>query len=301
MTINWLIPALLAPVAYTGVNFIDKYIVEKEVKDYRGMPIYGTIMGLVMGLVFWIATGFPVLILRDALILLLSGALIIWAAALYFKAISMEDASKLILLFQMTPIMILVMSYLFLGEKVTLEQFFGFFLILGSVLGVSDNISRKGFQTTPTFWLILLVDFMWALSAILMKFSISENSFAEVLSYESWGIGIGGIILYTFFADIRNSFNTSIKTVRKLALGIMFSNEALYVLGKSLTFFAYSLGPAALISIIGSTQVFMGIFMGLLITIIAPQIVKEDIAKKTLLRKILLSCVMFVGLILVSK
>ena len=116
---TWIIPALLAPILYTIVNFIDKYIVTKEVKDYRGMPIYGTIMGLIMGSIFFVATGFPVLPLRDTLLLLLSGCLIIWSAAVYFKAISADDASKIILLFQMTPLMVLLMSYIFLGESIS--------------------------------------------------------------------------------------------------------------------------------------------------------------------------------------
>ncbi len=299
--INWVIFALLAPVIYTGVNFVDKYIVEKEVKDYRGMPIYGTIMGFIMGTIFWILTGFPTLNLFDTSILLLTGAITIWAAALYFKAISMEDTSKIILLFQMTPILVLIMSYIFLDERISIQQLSGFILILGAVVGVSDNIKRGAFQLSKAFWLVLVVDFMWAISAILIKFSINENSFSQVLSYESWGLGLGGLLLYIFFPGIRNSFNYSIKTVRKSALVIMFGNEGLFVFGKSLQFFAYSLGNAALVSIIGSTQVFIGIIVGIVLTIFVPQIIKENITKKVLIKKLILAGVMFIGLVLIGS
>lgn len=297
---NWLTFALLAPLVFTGVNFVDKYIVEKEVKDYRGMPIYGTIMGLIMGTLFWILTGFPILNLKDTLILLLTGSITIWAAALYFQAISMEEASRVILLFQMTPILVLIMSYIFLGERITLQQLVGFFLILLAVIGVSDSIKKGGFQLSKAFWLILAVDFMWAISAILIKFSINETSFTQVLSYESWGLGLGGLLLYAFFPSIRNSFNYSIKTVRKTALVIMFGNEGLFVFGKSLQFFAYSLGNAALVSIIGSTQVFIGIIVGIVLTIFLPHIIKEDITKTILVKKLALAVVMFIGLVLIG-
>jgi len=297
---NWLTFALLAPLVYTGVNFIDKYIVEKEVKDYRGMPIYGTIMGLIMGTLFWVFTGFPILNLKDTIILLLTGSITIWAAALYFQAISMEEASKVILLFQMTPVLVLIMSYIFLGERISSQQLIGFFLILSAVIGVSDSIKKGGFQLSKAFWLILAVDFMWALSAILIKFSINETSFTQVLSYESWGLGLGGLLLYAFFPSIRNSFNYSIKTVRKTALAIMFGNEGLFVFGKSLQFFAYSLGNAALVSIIGSTQVFIGIIVGIVLTIFLPHIIKEDITKTILVKKLALAVVMFIGLVLIG-
>jgi len=282
------------------VNFIDKYIVEKEVKDYRGMPIYGTIMGLIMGTLFWVFTGFPILNLKDTIILLLTGSITIWAAALYFQAISMEEASKVILLFQMTPVLVLIMSYIFLGERISSQQLIGFFLILSAVIGVSDSIKKGGFQLSKAFWLILAVDFMWALSAILIKFSINETSFTQVLSYESWGLGLGGLLLYAFFPSIRNSFNYSIKTVRKTALAIMFGNEGLFVFGKSLQFFAYSLGNAALVSIIGSTQVFIGIIVGIVLTIFLPHIIKEDITKTILVKKLALAVVMFIGLVLIG-
>lgn len=234
---NWILPALIAPAVYTVVNFIDKYIVSKEVRDYRGMPIYGTIMGFFIGTIFWIVTGFPLLSFRDALIVLTTGAFTIWAAALYFKAISTDDASKIILLFQMTPIMTLVLALMFLKETISSQQYIGFFLILLAVIGISIEKIEGKFKLSSTFLLILIVDLMWAISAVLIKFAINANSFSKILSFESWGIGLGGLILYLFFPNIRNAFNESIRTVRKRALGIMFANEGIFVLGKSITFF----------------------------------------------------------------
>lgn len=298
---NWILPALIAPAVYTVVNFIDKYIVSKEVRDYRGMPIYGTIMGFFIGTIFWIVTGFPLLSFRDALIVLTTGAFTIWAAALYFKAISTDDASKIILLFQMTPIMTLVLALMFLKETISSQQYIGFFLILLAVIGISIEKIEGKFKLSSTFLLILIVDLMWAISAVLIKFAINANSFSKILSFESWGIGLGGLILYLFFPNIRNAFNESIRTVRKRALGIMFANEGIFVLGKSITFFAYSIGPAALVSIVGSTQVFFGILYGLLLTLVVPHLIKEDLSKDSLPKKIIAAGILFAGLYLVYK
>lgn len=297
---HWVIPALSAPLIYTCTNFVDKYIVAKEVKDYRGMPLYGAIMGLIMGIIFFIAAGFPILNLRDTLVLLLTGSLTIWGSALYFKAISFDDPSRLIILFQSTPILVLLMSYLFLEETITNLQLIGFLIILSSVVGASDNFSKKGFQISKSFWLIFLCNFFWAISTILIKFVINQNSFVEVLSYESWGLGLGGFILYIFFPKIRGSFNDSITTIRKKALAIMFGNEVLFTAGKSSSFLALSMGSTALVSIIGSTQVFFGVFLGLILTLFAPHIVKEDISKRALSKKFAFSILVFIGLILVS-
>lgn len=297
---NWLFVALLAPAIYTVVNFIDKYIVEKHVKDSRGMPIYGTIMGFAMGMIFWVYTGFPIIGFRDTMLALLTGALTIWGAALYFKAISNENASKIIILFQMTPMMVLLLSSMFLHDTISIKQFIGFIIILSAALAVSNEGKKQSFKLSSAFWLILAVDFFWSITAILAKFTIEANSFQSVLAFESWGIGLGGIILYLFFPSIRNAFHKNLRTIKKHILGVMFLNEGIFVLAKTLTFFAYSLGPTALVSVIGSSTVFYGILYGWILTLIAPKIFKEDISKSGLLRKLILSIILLIGIILVN-
>jgi len=81
----------------------------------------------------------------------------------------------------------------------------------------------------------------------------------------------------------------------------MFSNELIFVIAKSITFFAYSIGTASLVSVVGSTQVFFGVVYGCLLTIFFPKIIKEDISKEELLKKVIAAVVLFVGLWLVYK
>src|SRR5262245_33950598 len=132
---NWFISALLAPAVFTLVNFIDKYVVSEQVKDYRGMPIYSVITGLCLGTLFWIVAGFPLLPIKDAVLLLLAGVCISWGAVLYFQAISDDETSNIILLFQMAPLLVLVLSVLFLKETILPKQALGFVLILFSCIG----------------------------------------------------------------------------------------------------------------------------------------------------------------------
>ncbi len=298
---NWIVSALFAQSVITVVIFIDKYIVSKEVNDYRGMPIYTTIMGFVAGAVFWIISGFPILALRDAIIVIATGMLTIWAAALYFEAVSLEDASKLTLLFQMSPAFTLIMAVLFLKENISFSQLLGFVLIFGAAIWVSVEKGNQKFKLSRTFWLILIVDLMWAVAAILIKFALDANSFAKILSFESWGLGIGGTILYFGFSSIRDAFHESIRTVRRRALGIMFANEGIFVIAKSINYFAYSIGPAALVSVVGSTSVFFGILYGLVLTLFVPKLIKENILTEEMSKKLFAAIMLISGLWLVYK
>ena len=300
---NWLLFALLAPALDTLINFTDKYIIEREVTDYRGMPIYGTIVGLVVGTIYWIATGFPQLHPRDAALIIFTGMLSIWGLALYFKALTLEETSRIIVFFKAIPIFILGLSYLFLKETINLQQLLGFILILIAVLGVSKPSETNKLKSnffSSALGLILLVDIIWAIAAILVKFTIQQNSFSKIISYESWGVGLGGLILYIFFPSIRNAFHNTLRTVRKRALMIMFINESIFVFSRAVTFYAYSLGPTALVSVIGTTQVFYGILYGYTLTNIAPKIFQENIQNKVITQKLIFALILIIGIYLVS-
>lgn len=297
---NWLFYALLAPAVFTVVNFVDKYIIEHEVRDALAMPIYAAIMAFLTGVVLWIITGFPVLDARDTALVLLTGVLSSWASALYFQALSYEEASKIIVLIQMQPVMVLVLSLIFLNETITAEQLLGFVLILGAAVGISLNRADVGaFKLSRAFWLILVVDLMWAASIVLFKFVVAASQFEKVLSWESWGIALGGLTLYLFVPLFRRSFNQNIASVRRRTFGLIFVNETTFVIAKLLTFMAVALGPVALVSVLGSAQIFFGIVLGWILTTVAPAKFHENVTRQNLLQKAALALVLFGGITLV--
>lgn len=293
---NWFLFALLAPAIYAAVVFVDKYILVKEVKDYQAMPIYSSIIAFITGSIIWVLTGFSLLSLQDTLIILLTGILTIFAAAFYFKALSDGEVSKITILFQLTPLITLTLAYFFLRESITINQLIGFILILIATVGVSLNKGQKNFKLSSTFGLILISDLFWALALVLFKFVNETNSFAKIVSFEGWGIGLGGMILYQFSPSVKKAFLTTNKKLRKRVLGIIFINESFYLLGRLLTYFAVTLGPVALISVVGGTQIYFAIFYGFLLTAIAPKIFQEDISREGLFKKIILGGLVLFGL-----
>lgn len=297
---SWLFYALLSPAVLTIVNFGDKYIVEHEVRDARAMPIYAAIMAFITGAVLWVLTGFPILDGRDTVLVLLTGALSSWGSALYFRALSYEEASKIIVLLQMRPMMVLVLSLIFLNEVITPEQLLGFVLILGAAVGISLNRSDiGGFKLSRAFWMLLIVDLMWSVSIVLFKFVVSASQFEKVLSWQSWGIALGGLTLYLFVPLFRHAFNRNVVTVRRRAFGLVFVNETTFVVANLLGFMAVALGPVALVSVLGSTQIFFGIVLGWLLTTLAPTKFRENVTREGLLTKAALALMLFGGIVLV--
>ncbi|MDO8638301.1 MAG: EamA family transporter [Candidatus Daviesbacteria bacterium] len=297
---NWLFFALLAPAIYAIVVFIDKYILEKKVKDYLGMPIYSSIVAGVFGIIIWIVTGFPLLSPRDTILIILTGVLTVFGLTSYFKALSDDEASKVTILFQMTPVITLVLSYLFLGDKLSVQQFLGFILILISTIGISVNKSLREFNFSNTFFLILLTDFLWASAFVLFKFVVDTNSFVKLISYESFGIGIGGLILYTFFPSIKMAFKKTNKQAGSVIFWFIIVNETIFLISRLLTYLAISKGPVALVDVVAGTQVIFAIVYGFILTKISPKTFQEDISQGGLSKKIIIAALILLGLVLIQ-
>lgn len=267
------------------------------------MPIYSAIVGGIVGTIYFIITGFPILPVQDALIILTTGMLSIWGLAIYFKALMLEETSRIIIFFKAIPVFVLILSTLFLKESISIPQLTGFILILISVSGVSmkqnQRVSPKNFFASG-LGLILLVDVLWAISAILVKFTISQHSFASIISYESWGVSLGGLLLYICVPTIRDAFHYTQHSVTKRAIVFIFGNEFLFVLSRAVTFYAYSLGPASLVSVVGTSQVFYGILLGFLLSKLHPSVYEEDTTSKSIYAKFFWGIVLLVGIYLIT-
>lgn len=293
---SWLVYALLGPLVFTVVNFIDKLILEKHVRNPSSMPPYIAIMAFLSGCVLWAVTGFPILPLADVLIVMFTGVLTAVGAYLYYRALSMEDTSKIIVLIQMQPVMVLILSFLLLHETISAIQFVGFVFILGAAVALSIRRGIGGIQISKVLGMLLIVNFVWSLSVVLFKFVATSDHFERLLSYESWGFALGGLLIFLFVKAVRDAFRESLRVIPPRTLAIIAVNETIFLCAKLLTLAAVALGPTALVSVLGGTQVFFGILMGWGLTVLAPSIYREEIARRDLIRKGAVALVLFVGI-----
>ena len=293
---TWLLFAVFASAVYAVTNFVDKYILEKQINDYRGLVIYSAFVSFVFGSLCWILVGFPVLIPRDTILVISTGVLTIWGLALYFRALSSEETSTVIILMQMIPVITLLLSAIFLHERISSSQIYGFILIIGAIIGVSLKKEQLRMRLSSALLFVLLADFFWASANVLFKFVVSSENFSQLIAYESWGIALGGVIIYCCFPTVRSAFHKIKNSISKRALGFILINEVIFLIAKLLAFFAISLGPVSLVTIVGSTQVFFGIFYGWLLGALNWKIGQENISTFAMVKKLSLSVLGFAGI-----
>lgn len=300
-SMSWILLALCAPVFDTIVNFIDKYLVGEKVKDYRAMPIFMGIVGTCAGIILFGLRGFPLFALTDMILILTAGILTYFSIYFYFKTLDFEETSIVVLLFQASPIITLVLSSVFLRETISFQQFLGFILVLSASTAISLDTSSKGaFKLNRSFYYIMASNIFWSSGAILFKYTAPSNDFVSTLGLEGIGIGIGALMAYLCHANLRKAFQDTLQKVSRPVLGLLTLNEILSLTGKWLVFWAVLLGPVALVDVVVSVQVFYAIAAGWVLTYLFPQIFKEDLSKSTLLLKIASAITLMVGVFLIA-
>jgi uncharacterized membrane protein len=293
---SWLPLALAAPALLTLVNFIDKFLIERAIRDHRAMPLFGGFIGALASTILWLAGVNVSLAVGDALILLTAGILVIVGAIFYFRAISLEQTSTIILIFQATPLLTLLLGWLLLGETIGGWQLVGFFLILISAIAISIQPGAGSLRISLAAYLMLIVSLTVASRSIMVRTMTGSPDLGTLLVYLGWGQGIGALILYLFGKAYRRALHQAMEKIRPATLGILAINETLFLIAAALGNQALTLGPAALVNVLGGTASFYGILFGAVLTLIAPSIFKESIARRELLRKSALALLLFAGL-----
>lgn len=297
---NWLFLALLSQITYTINIFFDKYVVEERLPNYRSLPVFTSILTFFVGGMIWILNGFDQVSFNNFFFIVLSGIFTLWGFRFYIEALMKEETSIVIILIQLVPVIVLILSYLLLGETINAKQMAGFILLLSASILASLQRGNQKFQFSKALLYIIIADIMWASAYIAIKFASHSIDFTDLIIYESLGITIGGLSLYLFIKKTRLAFIESFKKINKTTVGVIFLNEGIFLFAKLLAYLAITSGPVTLVSVISSTQIFFGILFGVILTIILPKVFHEDLSKKSLGKKVGLSVLAFIGIYLIS-
>ncbi len=272
--------AILSPALYGITNFIEKFLVEKKIKDPVIVPIFGGITTFVIGTIILAFSGFPSLPRLELVLILLSGIFLELYLIPYFIALSEEDASRIIPLFQFIPFFILILSYFFLKENLDRQQLLGFLLIFcgGFALGVKQ-IKGGIFKLRKALYLMIAASFLYSLNSIIFKFVAISANFWTTIAYQFMGMGLGALLLLSIHS-YRQKFSHDVHLATFQVWSLLSLNQIIVILAQLVLSYAYLLAPIALVSVVaGGAQPLLVLSYGLILTRFFPHIIKEDIKK----------------------
>ncbi len=292
--------AVVSPAIYALVNYIDKFLLEKFEIPSLILAVYsGTIAFLVSILLIFIiglhAFAPPIIIS-----IILSGFFTELCLLPYFKALSLDETSSVIPLFQFVPVFVIIGDALILGESLTYLQYVGSALIIISGLLLSIQKNKKNlFRPRKALWFMLLSCVFAAFSILFFKFGVTVQNFWQILPYEGFGIALCAVCLLF----LPNNFRLLKKQTKRLprqAFFLMSIDEAVYILSRYTGFFALSLISASLVSVLAGLQPLFVLIYGIILSLFFPYILKEVIAKKTLTLKLISIIMIVFGAILLA-
>ncbi|MFH1896094.1 MAG: EamA family transporter [bacterium] len=296
---NWFLIALIPPALWSATNHIDKYLVSRFFKEtgVGALVVFSSLIGL--PLLPLIAFFRPEVLSFSptSILIVINGFLYILAILPYFYAIRKDETSICVPLFQLIPVFSYVLAYMILGETLTNNQLLGGLLVVSGAIGMSLDLSdgkRIKFKK-EVFWLMTLSSVIFALNFLFFKYFAIQSSFWFASFWEYIGFAIFAFLLIIFVRSYREQFVTVIKTNGILALSLNGVNEIVNIIAKVSFNFASLLTPITVTWVVNGFQPSFVFAYGIVLTLLFPKIVKEDIRRRSLIQKILAIVVMFVG------
>ena len=292
---DWIYFAVFAYLVVSFTNLVDKLLVDKYITDASIIILFSGTTAFVTGIIIYFFRGFPIFSVRETLFIFTAGVLLAWYLIPYFLALRLDEASRVVPLFQAIPVLSLLLSYVFLHESITYKQGIGTIFIIVSAFLLSVSKKRRMFAVRKTFWYMMLSSALFALALVLFKFVVSINNVWDSIAYENIGIGIG-TLLVSLLPGYSKRFFYSIKNMKFFGWVALGFSEIFLVIYRFALALALASGPVGIISILGGLQPLFVFVISTGITIFLPRVLKESLEPGLLRFKLLACAFIFVGL-----
>ncbi|MCK4885193.1 EamA family transporter [Candidatus Bathyarchaeota archaeon] len=295
---DWLVFALLSPAFWGLNNVFNKFLITKKFQGYFSLVSYLHFIDLIFaGIIYFvtpISFQFPYVVFAMAISLL--PLIAFW---FYTKALMVEEVSRITPLFQFIPILVIVLSAIFLNEILSAQKYFGIALIVVTSLLISYRKSESGNSLSSAFKLMIPFSVVLSVYTILLKYLLSYLDYWSIFFWMIIG-SFGGVLFLLTFSKSRKEFVETVPIIGRRTFIVAFVSESLYVLGTICALIAMSLGYASLVSALGGLQHFFVFVFMLLLSLFVPKILKEEISRNVVALKISAIALMFVGTWLIT-
>ncbi len=289
----WIELVILALLLFTVANLIDKFVMTEELTD----PILGTTIVSFISFIILIITPLALdratIDLEISIIGITTGFIASTGLWFYFKSLVKEEASRVIPILGIVPLIVLPFGYILFEETFTQWKYLGIFLvIIGSiVLSLERKTIENKLNKLMVFIFIAAVFF--AFRNVLIKLGTQQVGIWSVLMWVGIGQGITSVLL-----TVKHHPHIKGKTkkgIRHLIISGTFSSIAMVAL-----YAAISTGPVSLVSSLMALQPAVIFILATLITILHPSFIREKLTKPAIIQKTISITMLVAGGILIT-
>jgi len=291
---NWILIALIGPLLWGIGRVLNKFIRTKHIDCSISYATIASLVGMFSLLVIPFY-GFEMPSLFIILLCLFVGVLHYFAFLLFVKALTLEEVSRIIPLFRFVAIFVLILSAIFLNEKLNANSYIAFLLLVIGGFIISIKKIEGMFRLSKAFYFVMLASFFYAVGGVILKYVSYTTDFTTFFVIDRMGVFLTALIMIFIFYG---KFKRSISLLSFRSLSLITLTEVFGVTGVLTAYYAISLASVSLVNAIES---FHPVFIFIFATFVSfkyPHIIKEDLNWKVLLTKSIAIFIMIFGLFL---
>lgn len=287
--------AFLSPVSYALCNVLDAHISNNVFKKLPTLIFYNTISNLLIIPFLFLFGDIEVPSLATFGYIGMIALIEVAYLGPYYLAIRKIDTSVAVAMFSLGRVMVPILAYLMIGEKLSIIQYCGYGIIIffNVILGFEKQDKIK---VNSGFWLMLLSSLLLSVQVVTYKKVMIEINWISLLFWNT--LLVAG--LSSFFTisrlgrqDIIAQFRPYLKKW-KFFLGCEIASQ----FGNITAVYAISILPVVVFEAIDSTQALWVLAFGLLLNCFSGNCQFEKIDRFSLIKKIICFIFIIFGVVL---
>lgn len=296
----WLFFAFLSPALYGVSQILDNFLTNRLFKNPWSLVLCASLLNIFfVPIIFFIET--PVISSLKSLPIFIALGFIQFAYLYpYYRGLQSDDTSVNAALFGLGRIFVPILAFLIVGEVLTLNQYFGVFLIIFSSVFLSLQKNKTKFTFSKSFWYIGLASFMLSFEGVLVKLLFNQGiNFSTVICGEMVMATFFSLPLF-FFKKVRREVVVPWSSIKIFGL-ILLVEELLTFLAFSSEIYAINRAPVTLVKSVVMFIPFFVLFYGRLLKNRFPKFFNEKIGNSAMFKKVALFCIMIIGIYLIAS
>ncbi len=283
---DWLIFSIASTVCFAGAGLLNKFLLTDYAVDSKTYVVCQVLAQQIFIVPIFLA-GWAKFSYPSSIYAIILGSFYLIPSLYYFKAMQVEEVSRVTALEYLYIIFVFLGGAVLLGESLTWRHYLGGSIMVISVLLMSYRYSSGGDlpKASPAirqfciYWVSMAVYFL-ALKCLL-------SSMDEWNLY-AWS-SVGNLVAIFPFLTNRMLWKglSSSFCGGAFAISCLLFEESFHFLGTLFSISAYALGSVSLVTSIGALEPFITLMSVLALSRVVPNALNEEASASTLVQKLL--------------
>jgi uncharacterized membrane protein len=258
LDLSWIAPAIASPVIYAAVSIGDKLILART--GIRLASFYFYVGFSQLGIAAIILLVNPLPTTDWDVVMRAMGGGFFWGAGLVlmFWVLRREEVSRVMPVWQSSPIFVAVLAVMFLDEQLAWQHWVAILMVVGGATAVSVRRGEmgNGFALRPTFFVLLVGAFLIGIAQLLLKTVADDLSVWHSMALRGTGLFLALALPNARPGTIRELVRFA--SAPRMGVALLCTETVAPFAGNFLLLTAIANGPVSLVSaLLGTRPVFV--------------------------------------------